>query len=399
MTTLADTFATRIQKMALLAAIILYGLYSQPTPDAPGIAEIIIGALLFVAIGLTRIMQLTSVAVLWTGPKAQTVPVYYLIFMPLVIGIGRGLPWLAVLRDVVPLLYFLLPVILRTPANNARVAWALCGAGLCFAMRYAIITGADLQHLSLLKNGDNLMYLPLEPAVLFAALYLAMWGFARLTIIKFKLSTLYPWLALAAAALCIATIAGLVMRAALLLAVMSLTVFALWQLQRGRRHWLSLLIIGALLLLFAPQWLAMLETLWRKTQAVGFNARDAEFSVVWHGIADSPLTLLYGHGWGATIADPAVGGWRVGYTHSFISYLLEKTGLVGTGLMLCYLGSLLPALRVTWHRDRLLWLAAVPPLLLAITLYTSYKYFTCGLLLWLVTRAAPGSDDHAYPAA
>ena len=66
-----------------------------------------------------------------------------------------------------------------------------------------------------------------------------------------------------------------------------------------------------------------------KTETYGLNERSAEAAAVLEQVGASWIDLLFGKGWGALVRSPAVGDMWVSYTHSFATYMLLKTGLLG----------------------------------------------------------------------
>ena len=125
-----------------------------------------------------------------------------------------------------------------------------------------------------------------------------------------------------------------------------------------------------------------------KTRLTGVNARWEEAAAVIDHAVATPWALLFGDGWGARIANPAVGGWRVSYTHTLASYSMLKSGLFG----MLALGAYLAAMVRPWYRllaaDPPLALAVVPPLLMALCLHTSFKYLDTGVILSLMLLVA-----------
>jgi hypothetical protein len=186
---------------------------------------------------------------------------------------------------------------------------------------------------------------------------------------------------------------GMQMRGAMALGLLALSAYALRQPNRRLRLIMGLAAIGVVLTFHQTIFHAVLN-LWEKTAAVGVNARDAELAAIWNLQADNPMAFLFGQGWGYLYASPAVGNYWVNYSHSAVGFFFLKTGLVGMGLMLTY-GYLLlrPLCRVPITP---VLFASLPPLFLAASLYTSYKYLGTGLLLWFITaHAHPDPQPHS----
>ena len=90
-------------------------------------------------------------------------------------------------------------------------------------------------------------------------------------------------------------------------------------------------------LFYANLW-DVIEALWNKTRLHGGNMRLAEWRAVLDVIGNNLPSTLFGTGWGGTFSSPAVAEIRVNFTHSLLSSLLLKTGLVGFGFTVFYLG-------------------------------------------------------------
>ena len=102
----------------------------------------------------------------------------------------------------------------------------------------------------------------------------------------------------------------------------------------------------------------------------------------------SPEIFLFGHGWGALVANPAVGGWRVSYTHTLPTYALAKAGALGLVALAAYLGAFALRALAALRRDPTLGWAVLPPLVMALCAHTSFKYLDTGILLTLMLLVA-----------
>jgi hypothetical protein len=112
--------------------------------------------------------------------------------------------------------------------------------------------------------------------------------------------------------------------------------------------------------------------------------RWQEASVVMRSLAESPVFVLFGKGWGATVASPAVGGMTVNFTHSLFTTYWLKTGITGVLMVLYYLSSLGLLLPGIFFRNPMMALALAGPFLIDITLYASFKSLDFGILLLLM---------------
>jgi hypothetical protein len=123
------------------------------------------------------------------------------------------------------------------------------------------------------------------------------------------------------------------------------------------------------------------QSLLVKTELVGFNSRVQEWAAVIDVLTGRWTYFLFGEGWGGRLENPAVGGLSVNYTHSLISSLLLKTGVLGGFIILS--GVLKPLVQAADAvRGRfLLFSALLSPFLISTFLYASYKSLGFGLIL------------------
>ena len=394
--------------LGLVAALALYGLFSAPAPPDIDSAEIVIGLLLVAATGLRQPLALASGA-LMARPEARRfetigAAVFVgLLWLPLLRGAALDWAGRDILRDLVPLLYLFLPVLLAEPMRRAGpralelLAAGLAFAGAAFAVRWWNDIGWAFGAVGHRAMSEGPFYLLNSPAVLFAALWLPFTAIRLLWPEVVPGSRAFPlWLRpllalplLAATGLIDAALAGTVHRMALVLIAVSGLVFLLWCARRT--PWPLLAVLAglaafALLLPHDPLGSALAMVV-AKSEQVGVNERANEAAAVLDQTGRSLTSLLIGDGWGTLIANPAVGGWRVSYTHSFPSYLLLKTGILGLLLMLCWLATLAPAAFRLAKANPPLALATAPPIAGGLLFHTSFKYLCFGLLLTLLALA------------
>ena len=147
---------------------------------------------------------------------------------------------------------------------------------------------------------------------------------------------------------------------------------------------------GIMILMF-PVFSLAFDALVYKTQLYGGNMRLAELSAVWNAIAVHPVPALFGLGWGASFNSPAVADIQVTYTHSFFTFILMKTGLVGLCVAGAYMWYLFKHV-IAYYRqshDIVFTLALIGAFIIPLFLYASYKSFDFGLVLLLM---CVGSD-------
>lgn len=148
---------------------------------------------------------------------------------------------------------------------------------------------------------------------------------------------------------------------------------------------ITLIFIAPFLLMawwFIPVIDSIMATLVAKTYHVGLNARAEEWRTVFTLWTGDIVHFTFGFGWGARLENPAVGGLSVNYTHSFISALLFKTGLLGAATFSFLGGMALKNInRQKIKENFALFLAVLAPMIISIFLYASYKSLGFGLIL------------------
>lgn len=385
--------------LALALAVLTYGTLGAPAPPGLRPQELLVALALLLAMGWRAPLHFV------TGLRGSSagMPPALALAAPLLIslaalGLGRGL-WNGaaatdLLRDLLPLGFLALPVLLAPMLGRLDqrrfdlLVDAMAAAGVILVLRWSSGAGTALATAGVAPMAEGDDYLLNSAFVPFAAVWfplraLALWGRGD----GWPLPRFRALAGLAGALLCLAALAITVHRAALGLSLLAL-VMGLWQ--PAIRHGLrSVMLAGAALLLvlalgnpLAP--LAGLAA--EKTQNVGLNNRVGEALAVLEQVAGDGPTLLLGDGWGALVVNPAVGDWRVSYTHSATSYFLLKVGVVGLAGMAAY-GGLLAGVAFA-HRPPPfdLLLASLPPLLIGLFLHTSFKYLCFALIASMVVN-------------
>lgn len=380
--------------LSFLTALVLYALGGSPTPNEPGWYEACLGLLLIVAVMPDTVGQLMGVFSL-KGPLwalgARMLLVYGLtipVIGALVHGNGIG----PIFRDLVAFLFFLVPVfaapmILRSPARQDLTLLAVALIGIAFSVRVLFPQWDAL--MPWIKPGEPL-YLGIAPTVLFAALWFAGTALSRTASDApfSRLATVVPG-ACVLSALCVFAMAASLQRASLALFAVALAVLLFWLTCKApQRAVLPLVLVATVLLGAFPFW----DELWRalsvKTTLVGMNSRFEEAAAVMDALTGHAASVLFGKGWGADVASPAVGGLSVNFTHSLVTAIWLKTGLVGVGLAGVYMGGVALCLLKILLRDPPLALALIPPVLIDTFFYASYKSLDFGLILLLTVTAA-----------
>lgn len=368
----------------LFAAIFIYALAGSPTPDNPGLVEACIGILLVLSVVTAGIPKAISFTIGRNG-FLKTLQVLFLsgLILPTAAGVYLGNDHMLMLRDILAFAFLALALFLSDMlAVHTKGSKILTGlvlfAGLAFCLR-TLIPAFNIW----IPQGE-LLYLSNSPLALFAAVYMAvqLWvsleSFSRLNIFSV-----------------LACLAGLgVLIAAMLLDVQRATVGAVlitWGIlalygffRHPRRIVLPLILIGALAAALFPIVSDALHAMATKTEQVGLNARLAEATAVFDTLMAYPPSLFVGLGWGSTFPSPAVGGITVNYTHSFLTTMALKGGLVMLFLSVLMVLAALHQIFLIFQRDRVRGLALFWSLLIPVFLYASHKSLDFGLLLLLI---------------
>ncbi|WP_246653592.1 hypothetical protein [Azospirillum formosense] len=234
----------------LFLALVFYGLLSAPAPAEIRPAEGMIGALLVLGVGLRRPLSVVTGQTLleggsppWEAPAVLALAV--LLWCPLMRGVW--LDWAPgdMVRDVVPLLYLFLPVLLvpllRAAPDRAAglLAGGLAVAGVGFALRWWKQADWGFGAVGVRAMADGGVYLLNAPSVLFAAIALPAFGGGMLTHGGW-LRRVAGVAAILGGLLCLVALAGAVHRMALGLAAMAFAALGLWWLRRA-----PLAVLGA----------------------------------------------------------------------------------------------------------------------------------------------------------
>lgn len=369
---------------ALMVACILYGLSGSPTPGDLGISEILIAALLLIALHPASALQaiITPNRILWA--MAGQALFFYGMTIPFLSGLMRGNDFVLIIRDMIPFCFLLLPLFMQGWRPDLTIASAaIAFIGVAFGLRvvWPVIAGNG----DFIGVGYDPLYLSIAPTISFAAVLCggaAGWMLYRGLV--FRHIVLAGILALCAL-LPFAAMVVTLQRAGLGLTAMALmALLALGLIRKPARAAVPLLIVVIAALCSLPMVLDVAGSLLHKQVLVGNNNRFNEAAVVFDSVVASPVSVIFGKGWGTTLADPAVGGIVVNYTHNIFTTYLLKTGLMGLLLLVLYLYGLCRPLFNLIRVAPLPAFALGVPLAINLTLYASFKSLDFGLILLLV---------------
>lgn len=400
--------AETLRAQGLFLALALYGLFSAPAPPDLRLTEGAIGLLLVLAVGIRRPLYVVTGHALraadaapWEAPVILALA--WLLWVPLMRGVWVGWAPGDALRDVVPLLYLFLPILLvpllRAEPDQAirALSWGLMLAGAGFALRWWKQANWGFGAVGLRVMADGGAYLLNAPSVLFAAIALPVTGLrmaARGGVARRALGLV----CLAGGVLCLAALAGAVHRMALGVATLAFVAVGCWWAHRMPvAVGLAVFLTAGAAVAFPDAVLGALLQVAEKNRLAGANTRWEEAAAVLDQAVAGPGNLLFGQGWGALIANPAVGGWRVSYTHTLPTYALAKTGVLGVLALAAYFIAVASRAMIALRRDPPLAWAVLPPLAMALGVHTSFKYLDTGMLLTLLLLAAERRNALSSP--
>lgn len=228
----------------------------------------------------------------------------------------------------------------------------------------------------------------LDPAVIFSAIYLICRS------IEFLLSKrrrpMLAILALAGGVFCGYAFSILGLRSFAGLTVLAIAIFLLHLIAQKRVSAWQLIFLGGTGLLIAyPHLTNLIGVLLAKQKSVGLNNKAVEFSAALDTVMATPFTLLFGVGWGGVFTNPIYTyPESTRFTHSLISFMLLKTGLVGFAVMLSFVLLLFRSINLKglWSSSRrmAIFLAASAVIIIGVIFEPTYKMLSFGLIVGLL---------------
>tara|TARA_B100000085_G_scaffold283750_1_gene315139 strand:- start:109 stop:1398 length:1290 start_codon:yes stop_codon:yes gene_type:complete len=378
---------------AVMLAIILYACAGSPTPDSVAWPELIVAVLLGGAIcnaATLWIFQKHPQAEIWA--QAGRIFLFWGMSIAVLWGIAQGHSLYFLMRDVIWVVFAALPVLLWPLFQQRRQSMpVICVmAGLVLSAREMLrLYGGDL---SLLGAAEATYYLGNSPLVLFAAIMLAGMGAVHIMARERRIYTGLVFMILSCLPLFV--MAAGMQRASIGLFFLSMIAVCATALIRAPYRALPFIcILLACGYLARADMFALADMVWMKTAQVGLmNMRTEEWGAVWAHIADHPIRILLGTGWGGVYQSPAVGGMSVNFTHGALSSALLKggfAGLVVIGGYLFVIGRRLVAglYGASDMKALVFGLALLCPFVTDVLLYGSFKSFDFGVLLVMIVFA------------
>lgn len=366
-----------IKQVLFTLAVLIYACFSSPTPDFVGPAEISVFVLLFLSL----------------QPDFSASNGYALILacyglsVPLIISLVSGYAPSEIIRDVIPFIFLLMPILFyyRDEKDTQFLGRLVSIAGIIFSLRSLQSFSADISNpMQWLGTPPDLLYLSNSPEVLFAAIYFLY------NALRPQEKILHRIFYILLASIPLLAMATLMQRASLFYILLCVMIFiGILMFRKPRSASIIILIVFPFISLL-PFIDDIFQQLSVKTQMVGLNSRGQEWRAVMKEISSSAISYVFGKGWGAELENPAVGGLRVSFTHSLVSSLWFKTGLIGVFLSGLYFFNLAKAAAPFLIRNQNYFFALAGPLLIGFVLYASYKSLGYGLLILILASCAKG---------
>lgn len=365
-------------------AIVLYALFGSPTPDNPGMLEAAVGLLIVLSVAIGGLGGVIDLRLERSG-YLKCLQVLFLcgLILPSVSGVYYGNDPILIVRDVLAFAFLALPLFLAEKFAADETVSRLLPAllvfgGLAFALRTL------MPAFNVWIAPDELLYLSNSPLALFAAVFL--------TGLFWKNLMTQTRHSFAVAAGCFLGVGVLlaamlldVQRAtigAVILTLLFLALLSFVKTPRPAAIPILLLVVAGVLLY--PWVSEIVQVMAQKTSSVGLNMRSQEAMAVFNAMSASPESLFIGRGWGSVFASPAVAGLDVNYTHSFLTTMALKGGLIMLALSVLTVLAALYQIFLIFQRDRAAGLALFWPLIIPVLLYASHKSLDFGLLLLLI---------------
>ena len=368
-------------------ALLVYGLWGSPTPNQPGIVELAIAILLILSLTFTGAFQEIITRLMHQTDKWFLSALGLFIYgmtVTLVIAVLRGFSIDLIIRDLIAFLFLCAPLFFYSfiKANDNRqkiLMFSILLIAIIFSLRVLF------PHFPVFITTTELLYLANSPLVLFTSLFLI----SRPTQYLYNAPNLKNiFIFLVCAVLFLTTLTAMLVdtqRATVVALILSVVVLSgLAMIKAPLKSIVPLGFLSILIFIFYPFIGGVIENVGLKTANVGFNMRLQELQAVWGSISSSWVSVAFGQGWGASFASPAVGELQVTFTHSLLTYVLFKMGVIGLFLTLIYLFFVFEKLVRLYFIDPVKGNAMLWPLLIPILLYASHKSFDFGLLLTFI---------------
>lgn len=428
--------------VAIWSLSLILVVFSSPMPRDVGVIEVLIG----VGLVLGGFQLLFSGAISGAMLFSRYFPVILLLVIivtPLIVGLNNGNSLKDIARDILPVMFLTaIPTVLMFTVNDKSqysiqitIITALLFVGIVSSVQftsgvaneYGSLSGfvsnmkQGLLQLSEVRmetpdQGDvvetpgqgNVVETPshlsmvflkaYDPAVLFTAIFLIGLGLKNITC-DVHLMRLFAAVSIALGLFCAYSLVSLGLRAHALLMIFSLFVVLINYVNRLKNIKALIIAItlcsGFVIFYFHDALYLMMV----KQASVGTNGKVAEFHAAMMVVYADLYTVLLGDGWGAKFYNPIL-MYETRFTHSLLSFLLLKTGIIGLfGIAWLFLLLLKRInIKALWDSPYgcLLVMSSAPPVIIGIATQPVYKMLSYGLivaLLILVLRDNSGGSN------
>lgn len=397
--------------------------FSSPMPNSPGWPEVLMGTGLTAAcIWLSSRIYLASLFRRDNRATILVLSTLLFVMLPLITGLWSDHSPTDIARDLAPMLFLaIIPpvVVLSLKSGQIKHVSEILLSSILFVgfisslhflaiiqlhydsiANFVHLTSNTLHHVQeeldmRVANRQGFLFAA-EPAVLFTAIYSLITAMEKLHANRWISAT--AWLTVSI--ICIASLLIIASRASVGLYLLAGLIPLVRNAKFSKRSIALNLFLSAVFLLCLVIFAAPIHLLIEKQQAVGGNGKLLEFAAVAAQSSSTVGSLLLGGGWGQLLNNPIYLYEPTRFTHSVISFLLLKTGMIGFAAFLGIYGCLLSIIWSGYRNNSDLIfnkviLAALPTLLIGILFQPSYKMLGYSIILTLlfVSIKAAGSQE------
>ncbi|WP_246310810.1 hypothetical protein [Paenibacillus xylanilyticus] len=388
---------------AFICGLLIYAVYSAPFPAQPGLIEGIIAALLIVFVSVpTGIVVMSGGFTIYQKYNLFPVALHIGFFTMLWLGLFNGAvvySWnvVDIIRDLIPCVYIFAPFLLLPAMKRSKLdwfkilPWILSINGVVFAVRFYLEAGISPLDVGKMYYSDNLLYLPYDPSVSFASIFLPI-----MAVHTWKGTNLFRWsgslLMLVAGLVSLGSLMAVAQRAPLGLAVLSYFIYFLIGSRKSfKKIILLLIILISVFILVQDQLASTFDLLMTKQEDYGMNGKNNEMIAVLHETSRSIYSLFFGIGWGGLFYDPTYNA-EVSFTHSAITFFLLKGGIIGLLVFLYYLSWISRRILLNMTVSKLPYsLSVIVPLTIGLIFQPTFKTLSYGMVLTFLCLLFPNS--------
>jgi hypothetical protein len=389
-----------------LAGLMVYALFGSPTPDSVSWAELIVGLCLLLAVSPRHVFKLIA----FQMDRSAALFIIFGMTIPCLVGIVSGQDTNLLCRDLIAFAFLTLPFLMWSDKRGHKkelfyvkniehkqiklLYFAAFSIGVVFTFR--LILSIILDPLKGFVDFSDNLYMGISPLVVLSCL-LGLAGVGALLSYASIRKYILAGALLVAACSVLAVLYLTMQRATLIYCAVFVGVCLFYALlRRADRALPAVILTGVLTCSFVSVLTVVLSDISVKTDRVGLNMRWEELSAVIEVVTQSPRFLLLGTGWGGTFISPAAGGIEVNFTHSLLSSMLLKTGLIGLSLTMIYIWLFVQRLYALRFYNFYVFMILAGPFLIPLLFYGSYKSLDYGLVLLLIYVSAR-PDLHIAP--